>query len=71
MARGHAEPPIATLRIEVSVLPSRSRYWSSIIQTVGTAAENVTRSPSSSSYTEAPSSLAPGITILQPIIGHR
>ena len=37
--------------------------------TVGTAAEKVTPSVSSSSYSEAPSILAPGITSLQPEAG--
>lgn len=48
-------------------LPSVETY---IIQTVGTAADIVTSSFSSSSYTLAPSSFAPGKTIFAPTMGH-
>jgi hypothetical protein len=41
---------------------------SSISHTVGTPAEMVTRSASISSYTDLPSSAAPGKTIFMPVI---
>src|SRR5690349_14471879 len=45
------------------------RYWMSPPHTVGTPAENVTRSDSKSSYTDLPSSAAPGKTIFEPTRG--
>ena len=69
MASGTAEPPITT-RLRVESLPPVWRRWvSSICQTVGTAAEKVTFSDSSSSCTEAPSSFGPGMTSLAPTAG--
>ena len=66
MASGTAEPPITT-RLSVESLAPVSRRWvSRPSQTVGTAAEKVTPSVSSSSCTEGPSSFWPGITSLQP-----
>ena len=69
MASGTAEPPMMTrLRVEGFSLFSR-RNCVSMSHTVGTAADSVTCSLSSNSYTDCPSSLAPGMTILQPAIG--
>ncbi len=67
--RGQAEPPTATLRKRLGLRPISAILASSIIHTVGTPALIVTPSLSISSNTEAPSSLAPGITILAPVMG--
>ena len=64
-----ADPPqIRTFR-SGSVFFSAAMYCSSISHTVGTPAVNVTFSVESNSYTDAPSSLAPGITSLVPMLG--
>src|SRR5215467_12553992 len=68
-ARGQAEPPITTFLRWGNLLPVPSRCCSSISQTVGTAAVQVTLKRSSNSKTDAPSSLAPGITREAPAIG--
>ena len=67
--RGQAAPPITTRCRSGSRPPSASRCANSASQTVGTAAVQVTWYRVSNSKIEAPSSLAPGITRLAPIIG--
>src|ERR1700761_1881481 len=67
--RGIAEPPQITMRREGSFNWCAAIWLSSISHTVGTPAVMVTFSVSISSYTDAPSSLGPGITSLVPIIG--
>ena len=69
MTRGHAAPPMATRFSVEGFLPDKRRYCSSISQTVGTAAANVTPSDSIISKTDSPSIFAPGITSLLPAIG--
>ena len=69
MTSGQAAPPITTFFSTGSLAPVSFRCCSSICQTVGTAAEKVTPSVSSSSKIEAPSILAPGMTILAPVPG--
>src|ERR1700681_97904 len=69
MVRGQAAPPITTRRRSGSLPPPASRCASNASHTVGTAAVAVTRYLVSNSKIEAPSSLAPGITRLEPIIG--
>ena len=69
MLSGTAEPPMTTRLRVVSWLLVARRCCSSICQTVGTAAEKVTPSVSSSSCTEAPSSFWPGMTSLAPTAG--
>src|ERR1700760_3658521 len=67
--RGMAEPPHTT-NLKCGSFRLLAAIWlSSISHTVGTPAVWVTFSVSSSSYTEAPSSLAPGNTSLVPIEG--
>src|SRR5207247_11063130 len=68
-ARGQAEPPITTFLRCGSLLPVASRCCSSMSQTVGTAAVQVTLYWSSNSKTEAQSSLAPGKIKEAPAIG--
>lgn len=67
---GTAEPPI-TVRFNVCSLPPVwSRYASSIIQTVGTAAASVTLSSFISCVSVAASPIfGPGNTSLAPVIG--
>src|SRR5882762_1720817 len=67
--RGIADPPQTTLFRCGNFRLLLAMWVSSISHTVGTPAVCVTCSVSSSSYTEAPSSLAPGITSLVPIDG--
>ena len=67
--RGIAEPPQTTMRRCGSFRLLAAMWLSSISHTVGTPAVCVTFSVSSSSKTEAPSSLAPGNTSLVPIEG--
>src|SRR5258708_5865483 len=67
--RGIAEPP-QTTNLRCGSFRWLAAMWlSSISHTVGTPAVCVTFSLSSSSNTEAPSSLAPGKTSLVPIEG--
>ena len=68
MAGGQAEPPITVRRMCVNFSWFCLTWLSSISHTVGTPAAMVTRSPSSSSYTDLPSSAAPGITSLAPVM---
>ena len=69
MMRGQAEPPMPTcFRVE-SFLPLVCMNCSSPSQTVGTAADMVTASSSSSEWTEAPSSFGPGMTSDAPTMG--
>src|SRR3979411_278089 len=67
--RGIAEPPHTTILKFGSFRWLAAIWLSSISHTVGTPAVWVTFSVSSSSNTEAPSSLAPGNTSLVPIEG--
>ena len=71
MLRGQAEPPIATRFKVVNFRLAVVMWSSSINHTVGTPAVSVTLSASINAKTEAPSSLAPGITVLAPHIGRR
>src|SRR5262249_58950737 len=68
-AGGHAEPRIPTFFRWGRLLPVASRYCSSMSQTVGTPAVQVTLYWSSNWKIEAPSSLAPGMTKDAPAIG--
>ena len=66
MASGTAEPPITTRFRVLSLPPVARRCCRRPSHTVGTAAEKVTPSVSSSSCTDGPSSFWPGITSLAP-----
>src|SRR5258708_39315347 len=69
IVRGQAAPPITTRRSAGGLPPLVSRCCSNASHTVGTAAVAVTWYLVSNSKIEGPSSLAPGITRLAPIIG--
>src|SRR5262249_60691126 len=68
-AWGQAEPPITTFLRWGNLLPVASRCCSSMSQTVGTAAVQVTLYRSSNSKIDAPSSLPPGMIMDAPAIG--
>src|SRR5262249_797237 len=68
IAGGQADPPI-TVRFMVENLKLfDSVYASSPCHTVGTPADNVTFSVSNNSYSDLPSSAAPGMTSFAPTI---
>src|SRR5262249_3487725 len=66
---GQAEPPMIVRRSVVGFTLFSRMNWMRPFHTVGTPAENVTRSFSNRSKSDLPSRAGPGNTILAPIIG--
>ncbi len=69
MAGGQAEPPITVRSMVEKPAPDSRRWLSRPSQTVGTPAEQVTRSASISSCSDLPSRSLPGITSFAPVSG--